>query len=88
MRTIPVLGPSPALFGMAAAAHILCALAGAPIEGEPILRLTGHQYDRALERLVAREEARYGSADGVAIDRDDVSAQFSWVAGLPGACVP
>jgi hypothetical protein len=88
VRTIPVLGPSPALFGMAAAAHILCALAGAPIEGEPILRLTGHQYDRALERLVAREEARYGSADGVAIDRDDVSAQFSWVAGLPGACVP
>lgn len=43
VRTIPVLGPTPALFGMAAAGYILCELAGAPFEGEPILRLTEKQ---------------------------------------------
>lgn len=26
-----------------------------------------------MERLVAREEEAFGSADGVAVDRDDVS---------------
>lgn len=72
VRTIPVLGPSPALFGMAAAAHILCELARQPFDGEPILYLTEKQYDRAVERLIAREEAAFGDADGVAVDRDDV----------------
>jgi hypothetical protein len=73
VRTIPVLGPTPALFGMAAAGFILCQLAGAPFDGEPLLTLTALQYDRAMERLVAREEEAYGTADGVRIDRDDVS---------------
>jgi len=73
VRTIPVLGPTPALFGMAAAGYILCELAGAGFEGEPIIKLTAAQYDRAMERLVAREEEAFGSADGVAVDRDDVS---------------
>jgi hypothetical protein len=74
VRTIPVLGPTPALFGMAAASYILCTLARAPFEGEPILLLTALQYDRAMERLVVREEEAYGTADGVAVDRDDVGA--------------
>ncbi|KIZ01339.1 Uncharacterized protein MNEG_6623 [Monoraphidium neglectum] len=72
VRTIPVLGPTPALFGMAAAGFILCQLAGAPFDGEPLLTLTALQYDRAMERLVAREEEAYGTADGVRIDRDDI----------------
>lgn len=36
VRTIPVLGTTPALFGQAAAAHILCQLACQPIVPEPI----------------------------------------------------
>jgi hypothetical protein len=35
IRTIPVLGTTPALFGMAAAAHVLCALAGQPFTPQP-----------------------------------------------------
>lgn len=44
IRTIPVLGTTPAIFGMAAAGHILCELAGQPFEGEPIIKLTAKQY--------------------------------------------
>ncbi len=61
VRTIPVLGTTPALFGMAAAGYVLCGLAGPAHEvaGEPIIRLTGLQYERALERLRERERARW-----------------------------
>lgn len=44
IRTIPVLGTTPAIFGMAAAGRILCDLAGAPFDGEPIIKLTAKQY--------------------------------------------
>jgi hypothetical protein len=81
VRTIPVLGPTPALFGMAAASYILCTLAEAPFDGEPILVLTALQYDRAMERLAAREEEAFGSADGVAVDRDDVGGPHGWFFG-------
>lgn len=77
VRTIPVLGTTPAIFGMAAASYILCELAKAPFESEPIIQLTGAQYDRAYQRLLDREEQRYGSTDGVAVDRDDVSGKGS-----------
>jgi tRNA A37 threonylcarbamoyladenosine dehydratase len=75
VRTIPVLGPTPALFGMAAAGYILCALAGAPLDGTttPVLRLTPAQVQRALDRLIAREEAAYGTDEGVEVDASDVS---------------
>lgn len=73
VRTIPVLGTAPAVFGQAAAAHVLCSLAGAPLAGEPMIRLQASQYVRALDRLTAREEQRYGSEDGVAVDIDDVT---------------
>lgn len=73
VRTIPVLGTAPAIFGMACAAHILCELAAAPIIGEPIIQLTGQQYDRALTRLQQREEEVFGNTEGVPVDRDDVS---------------
>ena len=35
IRTIPVLGTTPAIFGLAAASWILCHLAGAPYTPEP-----------------------------------------------------
>lgn len=74
VRTIPVLGTAPAVFGMAAAAYILCALAGSPLEGEPIIQLQGQQYDRALDRLRQREQEVFGAEHGdLPVDRDDVS---------------
>jgi hypothetical protein len=43
VRTIPVLGTTPAVFGMAAAGWMLCQIAGAPFETEPILLLQEKQ---------------------------------------------
>jgi hypothetical protein len=73
VRTIPVLGAAPAIFGMAAASFILCQLAGSPFDGEPIIQLTGQQYDRALIRLQQREEEVFASSEDLPVDRDDVS---------------
>lgn len=81
VRTIPVLGTAPAIFGMAAAAHILCELAAAPFSGEPIIQLTGQQYERALTRLQQREEEVFGSTEGVPVDKDDVSGAADWGQG-------
>lgn len=72
VRTIPVLGTAPAIFGMAAASFILCQLAGSPFYGEPIIQLTGQQYDRALMRLQQREEEVFGSSEDLPVDRDDI----------------
>ncbi|MEW5309298.1 MAG: hypothetical protein WDW38_001193 [Sanguina aurantia] len=58
VRSIPVLGTTPAIFGMAAAAHILCGLAGSPFVGEAAFPARGPEYARQLDRLLAREEAR------------------------------
>jgi hypothetical protein len=58
---------------MAAAAHILCELADAPFSGEPIIQLTGQQYERALTRLQQREEEVFNNTEGLPVDKDDVS---------------
>lgn len=58
VRTIPVLGTTPAIFGMAAAGYILCQLAGAPFESEPLIRLTPQQSSRQMQRLRDREHAK------------------------------
>ncbi|PNH06422.1 hypothetical protein TSOC_007192 [Tetrabaena socialis] len=75
VRTIPVLGTTPAVFGMAAAGYVLCGLAGPAhaIASEPIVRMKAPQYERALERLMERERQRYGSDEGVGVDLDDVA---------------
>ncbi len=90
VRTIPVLGTAPAIFGMAAAGYMLCQLARQPFDPEPIIQLTGQQYRRALERLVDREEQRWGSAEGVAVDLDEVGGASCWqqLAGRPPARPP
>jgi hypothetical protein len=38
IRTIPVLGTTPAIFGLAAAAHVVTQLAQQPISPEPVFR--------------------------------------------------
>ena len=72
VRTIPVLGTMPAIFGLAAASYILCQLAGAPFQPEPIFRLTEGQYETQLQRLTEREGLVYGNSEGPAVDLDDV----------------
>ncbi|CAK0785696.1 hypothetical protein CVIRNUC_008907 [Coccomyxa viridis] len=72
VRTIPVLGTMPAIFGLAAASYILCQLAGAPFQPEPIFKLSKGQYETQLQRLTEREGLVYGNSEGPAVDLDDV----------------
>jgi hypothetical protein len=39
VRTIPVLGAVPAIFGMALAAYVLTELAGQPVMSDPVIPL-------------------------------------------------
>ena len=73
VRIIPVLGTMPAIFGLAAASHVLCALAGQPFQSEPVFRLLEPQYETQLQRLTEREELVYCNFEGPAVDLDDVS---------------
>lgn len=77
-----MLGTMPAIFGMAAASHILCQLAGQAFNPEPIVDITEQQYETQMSRLLEREETKYGSTDGVAVDYSDVSLLRTW---LPSA---
>lgn len=78
MGIVPVLGTMPAIFGMAAASHILCQLAGQPFNPEPILDITEQQYETQMARLLEREETKYGGTHGVAVDYSDVSPYGSF----------
>uniref|UniRef100_A0A1D2A1J0 THIF-type NAD/FAD binding fold domain-containing protein n=2 Tax=Auxenochlorella protothecoides TaxID=3075 RepID=A0A1D2A1J0_AUXPR len=74
IRTIPVLGTMPALFGMAAASWILCQLAGKPFVPEPVFTIEIKQYQTQLHRLEDREHARFGTSAGVQVDLQEVEA--------------
>ncbi|PRW51003.1 NAD(P)-binding Rossmann-fold superfamily isoform 1 [Chlorella sorokiniana] len=72
--TIPVLGTTPAIFGLACAAYILCQLAGQPIAPEPHFRVPPKQFQGIFDSLYEREELRFGSADGIGVDAEEVEA--------------
>lgn len=74
IRAIPVLGTAPAVFGMAAAAHILCHLAGAPFFPEPPFHIFRPQYETVLEALQEEEAARHGACDHVGVDLEEARA--------------
>lgn len=81
IRTIPVLGPTPAAFGMAAASYILCELAGAPIVSAPVLRPRGLAVQTQYDRLETRERERYGVRDdalGVDVEEVEVLIRELW----------
>lgn len=61
IRTIPVLGTTPAIFGMAAASYVLCGLAGQGIISEPIFRIS----EKSLVTQYCRLESRLGREPGV-----------------------
>ena len=59
---------------MAAATAILAALAGAPLDLEPVFRLQAKQYGLILEDLREREAERFGAAGAdVQVDVDEVT---------------
>ena len=72
VRTIPVLGCVPAIFGMALASHVLTELAGAPYESEPIMAIQWKQYETQLERLHDRESERGREVSNMAIDIEGI----------------
>ena len=77
IRTIPVFGALPAIFGMACAAHVVTQLAGQPFESEPVFRMQKQQYETQLERLRDRENAR-GYNDGcIGVDLEVRSSLLS-----------
>lgn len=72
VRTLPVLGPTPAAFGAAAASAVVADLAGAPIEfPPPPAPRSAPQYGVLLSRLADREERLHGALP--AVDVDDVA---------------
>lgn len=73
VRTIPVLGTMPALFGQAAAAHVLTQLACQPFTSESVFGVLPAAITAQLERLQEREEVRFGTAAGVLVDAAEVS---------------
>ena len=72
IRTIPVLGTSPALFGMAAASWILCKLANQPYFPEPVFQIKRGQYETILESLQDDDVARLGHCDDISVDLHEV----------------
>lgn len=72
IRTIPVLGTSPALFGMAAASWILCKLAQQPYFPEPVFQMKRGQYETILESLQADDVALLGHCDDIFVDLEEV----------------
>lgn len=74
VRTIPVLGTTPAMFGLAAAGYILCALAEAPFDVEPLYQVPIKAVQTQYDRLESREVDTYGSACGIGVDLVEVDA--------------
>ena len=68
IRTIPVFGALPAIFGMACAAHVVTHLAGQIFDPEPVLRMQKKQFETQLDRLRDREDARGSQSSSVAVD--------------------
>eukprot|EP00892_Ulva_mutabilis_P005556 jgi/Ulvmu1/3372/UM156_0029.1 len=79
VRTIPVLGTSPALFGMAAASWCLCQIAAAPFFPEPHFKIRRPQYETILEKLQDNEIAMWGHCDDITVDLEEVAFLVSSV---------
>lgn len=66
IRTMPVLGPIPAIFGQAMAAYVICELAGEPLAA-PVgrERVARKEVMKMFGEAVNREITRYNSKPGV-----------------------
>jgi tRNA threonylcarbamoyladenosine dehydratase len=92
IRTIPVLGTTPAIFGLAAAGHVLCELAEAPLDPYPMLRISNKVIQTQYDRLEQRESENFGvfSADTLAVDIAEVEILIKevWQGASARAVVP
>ncbi|KAG0165717.1 hypothetical protein DFQ28_008379 [Apophysomyces sp. BC1034] len=75
INQLPVMGPIPAMFGMAIATHILLDIADFPALDAPSLKPRDGTYARIHRELVARENNVYG-ASTCALDLADVGYIF------------
>lgn len=81
VRTIPVLGTTPAIFGMAAAAYVLTFLTGSPLIPEPAVLVRLREVETLYERLKDRE------GDDCWVDLDECEYCIRSVWGGCCACV-
>ncbi|KAG5186818.1 hypothetical protein JKP88DRAFT_244010 [Tribonema minus] len=72
LRTLPVLGTIPAIFGQAMATFVLCEQAGKPFAPAPMVGLGKNLRNKLLQRLRAREMRNY-PGQKFPIDLDDIS---------------
>jgi len=72
VRTIPVLGTTPAIFGLAAASHILCHIAGAPFVPEPAFRVQAKEIQTQWDRLEERCAALGVASEDIGVDVQEV----------------
>lgn len=73
VRIIPVLGPIPAMFGQVMASHVITSIGGFRVDFEPVVQLDMELYRMLHQRLVEREELRFGSAEGVEVDLEEIA---------------
>ncbi|KAG6552591.1 hypothetical protein Mapa_005791 [Marchantia paleacea] len=73
VRTIPVLGTIPAIFGQVMASYVITSIAGLAIQTEPVLNLDVDHYALLHQRLVEREELLFGTASEVELDKEEVA---------------
>jgi molybdopterin/thiamine biosynthesis adenylyltransferase len=92
IRTIPVLGTTPAVFGLAAAGHVLCELAEQPLDPTPMYRIQNKSIKTQYDRLEQREFENFGvkSADELGVDIEDVEILIKevWQGASARAAVP
>jgi molybdopterin/thiamine biosynthesis adenylyltransferase len=92
IRTIPVLGTTPAVFGLAAAGHVLCELAETPLDPTPMYRIQNKAIQTQYDRLEQREFENFGvtSTDQLGIDIQEVEILIKevWQGTSAKATVP
>ena len=67
VRIIPVMGTIPAIFGQVMASYVVTKIANFRVDYEPLLHLDAELYQILHQRLIEREEIRFGSAAGVEV---------------------
>ena len=56
VRILPVFGPLPSIFGLNAAAYVLCEISGRPIANPLWIKGRKKTYEKLLRELLVREE--------------------------------
>ncbi|KAL3680679.1 hypothetical protein R1sor_023635 [Riccia sorocarpa] len=73
VRTIPVLGTIPAIFGQVMASYVITSIAEMAVVTEPVVNLSVDHYALLHQRLIEREELLFGTASEVELDKEEVA---------------